>query len=538
VHVSLPQITTSATPTKTAMGMGTILGKFSTLFAEAQDAADPSIPETKNQDSTRIAKKVSAKIDKSSDKAADVKSRSTVPATTPATSPSHGNNAAMTMVARGSVAPQNEVPQADDSESQAGGIATTKVDSDSLRTFPPQFGLIDSGSVANPTGKTKATGDAATLAAVPVQPAAKRVEAPSPSSDKQPEIASSTNSLSAWTPRTQGTSFASTVPAAADSQAPAPPNGKPANVGTKAASRDTAQGTISILDTKTQTGFTSLQSHAASSATPVPAVQPSPNSNSETKHEVPKGHSLSEGSTGKQEKAVTRTSSETHNQDSGNARDEATQFGNEKSLSSAAALASSSNSEATVAAPGSVVSTQISAVAVNSHTANNAAFSKTGDALPHTQSSAATEAAEAAKEVIESSPSSPLHTAKLVAGLERSELHMGLRTGDFGKVDIRTSLGRNQFSAEISVERGELSRALAAELPALQHRLNEQHLPTASITVQEHSAGGSSEFHQGSRQGQSGASAGISGSSEDGESLLPAFAQDGMEATARLDIHM
>ena len=131
-----------------------------------------------------------------------------------------------------------------------------------------------------------------------------------------------------------------------------------------------------------------------------------------------------------------------------------------------------------------------------------------------------------------------MHAARLVERLGESELRVGVNTGEFGKVDIRTSMGRNQFTAEISVERGELGRVLAAELPNLHTRLSEQHLPTANITVQDHSAGASGD-QQGSRQDRTLAQT-MNTSSSAGEldtSWLPPVAE-ALEAGTGLDIHM
>jgi flagellar hook-length control protein FliK len=185
--------------------------------------------------------------------------------------------------------------------------------------------------------------------------------------------------------------------------------------------------------------------------------------------------------------------------------------------------------------PGSSDSTQVSTpVAVNP--ANTPATSPKTTSAP--SATAATEDAEAATEAAAVSANSPIHAARLVAGIEQSELRVGLRSGEFGNVDIRTSLVRNQFTAEISVERGELGRALAAELPSLQHRLSEQHLSAADITVQHHSSGGSSEFQQGSRQGDRAVPVNSSGDRESQDGSMPVLPVEHMETTARLDIHM
>ena len=131
-----------------------------------------------------------------------------------------------------------------------------------------------------------------------------------------------------------------------------------------------------------------------------------------------------------------------------------------------------------------------------------------------------------------------VHSAKLVERIGETELRLGIRAGEFGSVDVRTSMVRNQFTAEISTERGELGRALAAELPSLQNRLTDQRVPVANITVQNHTGGQSAPSEQQTpRHGQQGYSTNPGSGREEGP--VPAFVA--LEATAeasRLDIRM
>jgi hypothetical protein len=95
-----------------------------------------------------------------------------------------------------------------------------------------------------------------------------------------------------------------------------------------------------------------------------------------------------------------------------------------------------------------------------------------------------------------------LNSARLLEGLGQSELRVGMKMGDLGNVEIRTQLHHDQLHAEISVERGDLSRTLAAELPALQQKLHEQDVPLASIVVHHQASAGSGSFERGSQQQQ------------------------------------
>jgi flagellar hook-length control protein FliK len=134
---------------------------------------------------------------------------------------------------------------------------------------------------------------------------------------------------------------------------------------------------------------------------------------------------------------------------------------------------------------------------------------------------------------------SPFQIAKLVERAGQTDLRVGIQAGEFGSVDIRTSMAHSQFTAEISVERGELGRAMSAELPSLHDRLAEQRVPPANIILQDHSysQSGSSDLRQGTRQQQYTAqSQTADGCAAD---LNPAIiAMETMESGAGLDIHI
>jgi hypothetical protein len=135
-------------------------------------------------------------------------------------------------------------------------------------------------------------------------------------------------------------------------------------------------------------------------------------------------------------------------------------------------------------------------------------------------------------------PSSLVQSAKLVERIGEAELRLGIRAGEFGSVDIRTSMIHNQFTAEISVERGELGRVMAAELSSLQSRLTEQGVPVASITVQNHTGGPSmGSDQQNPRGGQPHYAPNLASAREEGPvPMLVPF--EGAAPASRLDIHM
>jgi flagellar hook-length control protein FliK len=135
-------------------------------------------------------------------------------------------------------------------------------------------------------------------------------------------------------------------------------------------------------------------------------------------------------------------------------------------------------------------------------------------------------------------PTSLVHSAKLIERVGEAELRLGIRAGEFGSVDVRTSMIRNQFTAEISTERGELGRAMAAELPSLQNRLSEQRVPVANITLQNQTGNQSTASEQQRpRDGQRMYATNPGSGREEGP-MSALVAMEATTTTSGLDIHM
>jgi len=100
-------------------------------------------------------------------------------------------------------------------------------------------------------------------------------------------------------------------------------------------------------------------------------------------------------------------------------------------------------------------------------------------------------------------PPMPLFSsAQLIEKVSQSELRLGMRTGEFGNVEIRTTFDHQQLRAEISSERGELGQALSAELPGFEQRLREHDVPLSTVVVHQANAGASGGFDRPPRQQQ------------------------------------
>ena len=184
--------------------------------------------------------------------------------------------------------------------------------------------------------------------------------------------------------------------------------------------------------------------------------------------------------------------------------------------------------------------TQISALVETKPTNPNVSAKGVEMALKNPAQAAAATNPEAAAEVATAlHTSSPIQVARLIERAGQTELRVGIQAGEFGNVDIRTSMARSQFSAEISVERGELGRVLSAELPALHDRLAEQRVQVSSIVLQDHSAGDSSgDLRQGSRNNPY-PQTNQSFRNQDLEATIaPIFSTDSIESNTGLDLHM
>jgi flagellar hook-length control protein FliK len=155
-----------------------------------------------------------------------------------------------------------------------------------------------------------------------------------------------------------------------------------------------------------------------------------------------------------------------------------------------------------------------------------------------THPSAAADQAELPSDSAAAYPNNQLNSAKMVERLGQAELRVGLQAGEFGRVDIRTSMLHNQFTTHISVERGELGKVLASELPGLQSRLSEQRFPAGSITVEQQSTGGSAAFGQGSRQNQTNSGNKSSYNLERDPVATAANLTEATASTGRLDVHI
>jgi hypothetical protein len=147
--------------------------------------------------------------------------------------------------------------------------------------------------------------------------------------------------------------------------------------------------------------------------------------------------------------------------------------------------------------------------------------------------------ADGPDETLPTSGSSPV-SAKLVQGMSQSEFRVGMQSQEFGNIDIRTSVARHMFSAQISVEHSDVAKSLTAQLPGLYHRLADQQVAVGNIVIHGQSLGTSSGLAQDAQsqswQPQSHSTGGTT-AKLNVEPVLPVMA-DGINSAGRLDIRI
>jgi hypothetical protein len=101
-----------------------------------------------------------------------------------------------------------------------------------------------------------------------------------------------------------------------------------------------------------------------------------------------------------------------------------------------------------------------------------------------------------------------INTARLIQSMGQSEMRVGIRSDEFGNISIRTSTTRDLLSAQISVDNGDLAKALATHLPEMQTRLENNQAGEVRIDVNGQgnqsgtSSGASSQSQDESRSGR------------------------------------
>jgi hypothetical protein len=75
------------------------------------------------------------------------------------------------------------------------------------------------------------------------------------------------------------------------------------------------------------------------------------------------------------------------------------------------------------------------------------------------------------KEMPETTAASGINAANVIQKMSETEMRVGMHSADFGDVSIRTSVSQLQMTAQISVDHGDLGKAISAHIPAMEAKL-------------------------------------------------------------------
>jgi hypothetical protein len=98
-------------------------------------------------------------------------------------------------------------------------------------------------------------------------------------------------------------------------------------------------------------------------------------------------------------------------------------------------------------------------------------------------------------------PAPTLQAGRILERMGQSEMHVGVKTVDFGTIEVHTSLSQDRVGASLSTSHADLRSAMEAELPSLQQAISRHHLQLDAFDVAPHAGGqgGDSPDHSRSR---------------------------------------
>jgi len=100
----------------------------------------------------------------------------------------------------------------------------------------------------------------------------------------------------------------------------------------------------------------------------------------------------------------------------------------------------------------------------------------------------------------ETAGTSAVNTAKLIQTLSETQMHVGMRSAEFGDISIRTAVSQQQMVAQITVDHGDLGRAIAEHVPAARAKLGDDLGVRAAIQVTQNGMSFSHDHSSASQQ--------------------------------------
>jgi flagellar hook-length control protein FliK len=86
-------------------------------------------------------------------------------------------------------------------------------------------------------------------------------------------------------------------------------------------------------------------------------------------------------------------------------------------------------------------------------------------------------------------PGPTLQAGRILERMGQSEMHVGVKTADFGTIEVHTSLNQDRVGASLSTSHADLRSAMEAELPSLQQAISRHHLQLDAFDVASHAGG-------------------------------------------------
>ena len=74
-------------------------------------------------------------------------------------------------------------------------------------------------------------------------------------------------------------------------------------------------------------------------------------------------------------------------------------------------------------------------------------------------------------EANETAATQGINTANVIQKMNGTEMRVGMHSAEFGEISIRTSVSQQQMTAQISVEDGDLGKAISAHIPAMEAKI-------------------------------------------------------------------
>jgi len=103
---------------------------------------------------------------------------------------------------------------------------------------------------------------------------------------------------------------------------------------------------------------------------------------------------------------------------------------------------------------------------------------------------------------VETAGAQTINTARLMQTVSETEMHVGMRTAEFGDISIRTTVSEQQLVAQIAVDHGGLGQAISAHISTMQSKLGEDSGLQTSIEVRHMGSSLSGEAGQSSQREQ------------------------------------